>query len=216
MMRKAAVVLCGGESRRMGLPKATLPFGPETMLARIVRTVRQSVSAVAVVAAPRQGLPPLPAGVIVARDRRGGRGPLEGLAAGLRAVGEQADAVYATSCDVPLLQIAFVDQLFALLGDHQIVVPKDGRFHHPLAAVYRTSVLPRVEQLLDEDRLRPVFLFESVATLRVPIKQLRNVDPALSSLRNLNEPRDYLRALSDAGLDADPDVLKKLRLTGTR
>lgn len=216
MMRKAAVVLCGGESRRMGLPKATLPFGPETMLARIVRTVRQSVSAVAVVAAPRQGLPPLPAGVIVARDRRGGRGPLEGLAAGLRAVGQQADAVYATSCDVPLLQIAFVDRLFALLGDHQIVVPKDGKFHHPLAAVYRTSVLPHVEQLLDEDRLRPVFLFESVATLRVPIKQLRNVDPALSSLRNLNEPRDYLRALSDAGLDADPDVLKKLRLTGTR
>ena len=32
-----AVVLCGGESRRMGRPKAWLPFGPERMLQRVVR-----------------------------------------------------------------------------------------------------------------------------------------------------------------------------------
>ncbi len=197
----------------MGLPKATLPFGAETMLERIVHNVGRAVSLVAVVAAPRQDLPPLPEGVLVTRDRRGGRGPLEGLAAGLRAVARQADAAFATSCDVPLLQIAFVERLFALLGDHQIVVPQDGKFHHPLAAVYRTTTLPHVERLLDEDRLRPFFLFESVSTLRVPVEQFRHFDPALSSLRNLNEPLDYLQALRDAGLLPDPDILKKLGVT---
>lgn len=215
-MRKAAIVLCGGESRRMGLPKATLPFGPETMLERIVRNVARIVSVVTVVAAPRQDLPRLPDGVIVARDRRGGRGPLEGLAAGLRAVASKADTAFATSCDVPLLQTAFVEHLFASLGSYQIVVPEDGKFHHPLAAVYRTTTLPYVDELLHEDRLRPSFLFESVATLRVPVEQLRRVDPTLSSLRNVNEPSDYVNALRDAGLEPDPDVLQKLGLMDAR
>ena len=32
-----SVVLCGGESRRMGLPKADLPFGNELLIERVVR-----------------------------------------------------------------------------------------------------------------------------------------------------------------------------------
>ena len=38
-MTPGAVVLCGGESRRMGRPKAWLPFGDERMLQRVVRLV---------------------------------------------------------------------------------------------------------------------------------------------------------------------------------
>ena len=56
-----AIVLCGGMSRRMGRPKAWLPFGPdEVMLQRVVRLVREVVGPVVVVAAPEQELPMLP------------------------------------------------------------------------------------------------------------------------------------------------------------
>src|SRR5437764_13948831 len=80
------LVLAGGQSTRMGSPKATLPFGPELMLQRVVRLLGSVVRPIIVVAAPGQELPPLPADVIVARDEREQRGPLEGLAAGLAAV----------------------------------------------------------------------------------------------------------------------------------
>ncbi len=37
IMIDAAIILCGGRSSRMGRDKAALPFGPETLLTRVVR-----------------------------------------------------------------------------------------------------------------------------------------------------------------------------------
>lgn len=209
-MKRAAIVLCGGRSSRMGLPKLTLPFGPELMLQRVVRLVGEVVPRVVVVAAPDQELPKLSSEVTVVRDRREGRGPLEGLAAGLGALAGQADSAYATSCDVPLLVPAFVERMFNLLGEHDIAVPKDGRFHHPLAAVYRTSVLPEIDALLAAERLRPLFLFERCDTLEVPVDDLRAIDAELATLENLNRPEDYRRAVKCAGFTIPSEIDRAL------
>ena len=203
-MRIGGIVLCGGRSTRMGRPKATLPFGPELMLQRVVRLLREVVQPIVVVAAADQLLPTLAGDIMAARDERAGRGPLEGLLAGLTAMAPQADAAYVTSCDVPLLKPSFVRRLIGMLDEHEIVVPRDDRFHHPLAAVYRTSILERIADLLQADRLRPVYLFDVANTREVPTDLLRDVDPELWSLRNLNEPHDYLAALSDAGFKEEP------------
>jgi molybdopterin-guanine dinucleotide biosynthesis protein A len=185
----------------MGRDKATLPFGPELMLSRVARLMGEVVEPanIVVVAAPEQVLPPLPLAVNVARDLHKERGPLEGLAAGLRQLSGRADAVYATACDVPLLAPAFVARMFELLGDYDIAVPHDGEHHHPLAAAYRTTVLPHVERLLSADRLRPRFLFDEVNTREIDVEHLRAVDPELATLRNLNHEEDYLAALAVAG-----------------
>ena len=133
-----------------------LPFGSEVMLTRVLRQLNLEPRQCVVVAAPGQALPDLPPGVLVARDDCPGRGPLEGLLAGLKTGRGIADAFYATGCDVPLLRSAWVRGLFDLLSiEHDIVVPCDGRYHHPLAAVYRPNVVPTIERLLAEDRRRP-------------------------------------------------------------
>jgi len=191
------VVLCGGKSTRMGVAKALLPFGPETMLQRVVRLLGTTVSPIVAVAARDQELPALPAAVIVARDEREARGPLEGLRAGLKALPESVGAAYVTSCDVPLLEPAFVEHLLALLGDHDIAVMEIDGFTHPLSAVYRRAVLPQVESLLAQDRLRPVFLFDAVRTRRVSPDEMRGADPDLRTLRNLNTREDYEAALRE-------------------
>ena len=203
-MERGAIILCGGKSTRMGRDKATLPFGPECMLQRVVRLLAEVVPAsnMVIVAALQQELPELPAAIAVVRDARPERGPLEGLAAGLRGLTERIDAAYATSCDVPLLKTDFVRRMFESLGDFRIAVPRDGEHHHPLSAVYRRSVLPAVEQLLDADRLRPRFLFDAVPTREVDVEELRAVDPALETLMNLNTPEDYQAALVSAGIQS--------------
>src|SRR5262245_57883004 len=149
-MRTGAIILCGGKSSRMGRDKATLPFGPELMLQRVVRLVSDAVDLnnLVVVAAPNQSVPELPPEVMVVHDRREFRGPSQGLATGLSRIGDRFDAVYVTGCDVPLLAPAFVERMFQLLGNYEIVVPFDGEHHHSLAAVYRPRVLSKIEALL--------------------------------------------------------------------
>ena len=195
----AGIVLCGGKSTRMGVAKATLPFGPETMLQRVVRLLSTVVAPIVVVAAREQELPELPSGVVVTRDEREARGPLEGLRAGLKAVPETVDAAYVTSCDVPLLEPAFVRRMVDLLGDADIAVMEIDGFTHPLSAVYRRATLPHIESLLAQDRLRPMFLFDAVRTRRVQTDEMVVADPLLRTLRNLNTREDYLAALADAG-----------------
>ena len=194
--------MCGGKSTRMGVPKATLPFGPETMLQRVVRLLGTVVSPIVVVAAREQSLPPLADEVVITYDEREQRGPLEGLRAGLKALPSSVEFAYITSCDVPLLVPAFVERMVELLGDHDIAVMEIDGFPHPLSAVYRRDTLPHVENLLQNDRLRPVFLFDAVRTRRVRPDEMISVDRELRTLRNLNTREDYLAALADAGFSS--------------
>lgn len=197
MTQVGGIVLCGGQSQRMGRPKAWLPIAGEIMLPRVVRLLGEVVAPIVVVAAPEQDLPTLPDDVQIVRDEEKGRGPLQGLAAGLAALQGRAEAAYASSCDVPFLKPAFVRRMMDLLGAHQICVPRVGEYHHPLAAVYRVEVLEVVRALLQENRLRPVFLFDAVPTRVVSADELKDVDPTFETLRNLNTPEDYEQAMRE-------------------
>jgi molybdopterin-guanine dinucleotide biosynthesis protein A len=196
----------------MGSPKAWLDFAGETLLARVVRTVRRACGPVVVVAAPGQHVPPLPADVPIARDPLEGRGPLQGIAAGLHALLESrggsdgVDAAFVTSTDAPFLEPALIARLAALRGgDHDIAVPHTDDHFHPLAAIYACSCLTHIEALLAADRLRPFFLFERVRTVicdgrtLLADPDLATADPELRSFENINTPDDYARAVRSLG-----------------
>ena len=209
-LKFGGVVLCGGRSARMGFDKSTLPFGPELMLQRVVRLLREIVTPVTVVAAKDQLLPTLPDDVLTVFDQHPDCGPLGGLYTGLTASQVHVDAVYVTSCDVPLLRPAFVRRICSLMTDYEIVVPVDQDHIHPLAGVYRTHLATRVRKLLDSQRFRPLFLIQESKSLQVSTKQLQDVDPDLSSLFNLNRPSDYLAAIQQAGLEIPASLRARL------
>jgi molybdopterin-guanine dinucleotide biosynthesis protein A len=198
-----ALIVCGGQSRRMGRPKAWLPFGGETLLERVVRLVGTVAGPIVVVAAPDQRLPRLDSEIRVVHDPVSHRGPLQGIATGLAALPPSVELAYATGTDVPFLVPSWIGRLADLIGDEDIAIPRVDGYHHPLAALYRrATVLPAAERLLEADRLRPVFLFESLRARIVHADELRGIDPGLDTLRNLNTPEDYARALRSAGLGA--------------
>jgi molybdenum cofactor guanylyltransferase len=199
MADAAGIVLAGGRSSRMGSPKAALEWHGSTLLRRVIGIVARGVDGpVVVVRAPGQDLPDLPDGVEVVDDAREGRGPLQGLAAGLAAVRDAAPVAYASSTDVPLLHPRFVRRVVAAVGDDvDVALPHVGGYPQPLAAAYRTALVDTVERVIAEDRMRPAFLFEACRVRRLDQAALLEdpalaaLDPALESVLNLNEPGDY-------------------------
>jgi molybdenum cofactor guanylyltransferase len=205
MADAAAIVLAGGRSSRMGSPKAALDWHGSTLLRRVTGIVARVVAPgpVVVVSAPGQELPALDGAVEVVADEREGRGPLQGLAAGLAAVGDRALVTYVSSTDVPLLHPAFVGRVLAALDeDVDVALPEVGGYRQPLSAGYRVDLLGTINDLIAADRMRPAFLFEQSRVLYMSEADLlregsvARLDPDLRSVSNLNEPADYEQALA--------------------
>jgi molybdopterin-guanine dinucleotide biosynthesis protein A len=203
MPRTAGIVLAGGRSVRMGTSKAGLDWHGSTLLKRITGLVGRAVDGpVIVVGADCQELPALGPEVELVFDARPDRGPLQGLHAGLAAVRERADVVYASSTDVPLLHPSFIRRVLGAAGDGvDVVLPVVGGHRQTLAAAYRTELRVTVAELLEREILRPAALFERCRVLELTEAELRDDgdiedDPELDSLRNLNEPAELARALA--------------------
>lgn len=202
-MRLGAIILAGGRSSRMGRAKESLPFGGDTLLAHVARTLATCCERVVVVARDAaQVLPPLPAGVAHTHDLVAGRGPLAGLAAGLRwlaGAGFAAnDAAFVTACDHPFLGADVVRALAARLGAHDAVIPRAGGVLQPLCAIYRLAVAPACELLLAQPDGAPRALATAVDALALDAEDLRGIDPELRFLRDLDTPADYEAARRDA------------------
>jgi molybdenum cofactor guanylyltransferase len=198
----AAVVLAGGRSSRMGTAKASLPWHGSTLLRRVSGLAARVVDGpVVVVRAAGQALPALPASVEVLDDPSEGRGPLQGMAVGLGALRDRADVAFVCAVDLPFLHPAFVRRVLlaydATDPPVDVVLPVARGHAQPLAAAYRPGLAPLVDKLLSADRLRPAFLMDECDVLRLDDDALlddpglRDADPELDSVVNLNTPADY-------------------------
>ncbi len=201
------MVLAGGKSSRMGTPKAALEWHGATLLHRTVAIAARATSGpVVVVRAPGQDLPaPLPAGVLVVDDPQEGKGPVQGIAAGLAALAGRAEAAFIASTDLPFLHPAFIRSVLHGLSAPgtcapDVCLPVARGYPQPLAAAYRVSLAQTAERLVKEARLRPAFLFAECLVNRLDDAALRAdpvlaaLDPHLDSLVNVNEPADYAAA----------------------
>jgi molybdopterin-guanine dinucleotide biosynthesis protein A len=185
----------------MGAPKAALEWHGSTLLRRAAGIVARVVDGpVIVVRAAGQALPALPADVEVADDAHADRGPVQGIASGLDAIGDRATVVYVTAVDAPLLHPAFVRHVVrSLRAQDDVALPRIDGFAQPLAAAYRTTIAPHLHAQLHRDRrdTRSLFALPGVYVRELDERALRAdpdvaaLDPDLDSLLNLNAPGEY-------------------------
>lgn len=179
-----ALILAGGDSRRMGQDKAALVLEGKTLLAHVTDTMQQVFPKVIVSVRQLRG------GVDVPQvcDEVEASGPLAGLIAGLA----QAETpwVFALACDMPFVTVKVVEGLAAWRGRYQAVVPIVDGHPQPLAAFYAASALPlmRAQLAAGERSLRA--MLEKLEVCYVNEQELRAFDPALRSFFDLDTPQD--------------------------
>ena len=212
----------------MGTAKTALEWHGSTLLRRTVGIVARATSGpVVVVRATGQDLPELPEGTVVADDPREGKGPVQGIAAGLAALSGRAEFAFVSSTDMPFLHPAFIRRVLDVAAQSMgtgtgtgtdVVLPVARGYKQPLAAAYRVSLAETAERLVIQDRLRPAFLFgecrvetlDEAALKRDPV--LAALDPDLDSVLNVNTPADYAAARARPA----PEVTVQLFSRGPR
>lgn len=180
------LILSGGNSRRMGRDKASLPVGRQSLVERIAMRLAPAVDEVLISVGPSG---PTYDGRRTVVDRFVGMGPLGGMHAGL--LEARHPLVWVVACDVPDVEPALGSLLCRHAGGVDAVVPQPGDKLEGVCAIYRPSVGQVIEDLLGEGHRAVRALLDRITVRVVGADELRSVDPELRSFRNLNTPSDY-------------------------
>ncbi len=196
---RAAIVLAGGASSRVGADKLRALVDGRPLLDRALVAVDEVAATIVVVVPPQAETPPLPelaARVLVARDADRHQGPLAGLAAGLAALAVDApgvDLAILVGGDMPLLVPAVLArQLDALAADPALgALTLEAEPLAPLPMAVRPSlVAPAAAAVLADGRraLRAVLRLVPAGVL--PATSWRALDPTGTTLRDVDKPED--------------------------
>ena len=220
----AAIVLCGGESSRMGFDKFRLPLGDRTFLECVVEKLATVVDGPIIAAASERT-----AGEVakikdamneerfqIVVDQRNDSGPMEGIRVGLDAAGQVARWAFVTSCDVPLICPEVLGVLQNSIDEIdspeiEAVMPTSPKRIFGMTAIYRCSVAAKVADMVERRQLRVSDLATELKTKRISVEEIRKADPELDSMKNLNSPSDYLEFLRQRGFDCPAEIEGLLR-----
>ena len=183
------LLLAGGASRRMGRPKALLPYGETTLAEHVVDTLAAAFDEVLIGANDPVAVP---AALLTlyrrVADLHRDAGPLAGIEAGLAAA--QHDTLFAVACDMPLVTGELATAIVEATQGHDAAVPRIGGRPEPACAAYRRQAAGPIAAALREGRRKAAEVLEEL-----DVAWLDDLDPGLFA--NANDPAAY-RALLDA------------------
>jgi len=182
-----AVIIAGGQSRRMRRDKALIEVGGICLIEHVLHALKPLFSEIFINAnAPniyrRFGVP-------VVHDILPDSGPLGGIHTALTAA--RSEYVFCVACDMPLLQPPLIRLMQQQVSGYDALVPHTADGFHPLHAIYATRCLVEIEKLLQERLFKVSALFDHIHTKFLEETDIRSVDPELQSFLNLNTQEEF-------------------------
>jgi molybdenum cofactor guanylyltransferase len=189
-----AIILAGGDSRRMGSDKTNLLLGEQTLLQHVIVTMQQIFPDVIV--SVRQPRPEIDLRQVCDEqpdEGMPGGGPLAGLVSCLGRIA--TPWAFAVACDMPFVEPALVEWLGKFRSTYQAVVPVVRGHPQPLAAYYAGSCLASMRESLamHDKSLRGAL--QMLHVCYVDEAGLLDTDPQLRSFFDLDTPQDVEKAL---------------------
>jgi molybdopterin-guanine dinucleotide biosynthesis protein A len=187
-----AVVLAGGQGKRLGQAKAMLKLGDEVLIEGVIDKVTTLADEVIVVTSNSQNDLPhnLPAEVFT--DIYPGKSALGGVYTGLVKSGSYYNVVVA--CDMPFLNLSLLQYMISLASDVDMVSIKVGPNVEPLHSIYSKGCIEHIENMIEKNDLQINHLLDAVKVRYIEEDELDKYDPHHLSFFNINNKTDFARA----------------------
>lgn len=180
-MQASGFVLAGGASKRMGRPKALLPYQGSTLVEFVAGRVREAVGSVALIGDPLEFGH---LGLAVFGDTIPGCGPAGGILTALQATATDWNLIVA--CDMPGISTAALRDLLQHTEGARtscVAAAALGGQPEPLCAVYHRRCAPAIAQAIRDKHLKMRDLIGEVGVTTVALA------PAV--LINVNTPSEW-------------------------
>jgi molybdopterin-guanine dinucleotide biosynthesis protein A len=182
----SAIILAGGQSRRMQREKSLLPVNGCTLIETVIAQIGPHFNEIIISTAAKDKFTFL--NLPLVEDEMPGQGPLLAIMSALRISNHEVNFVLA--CDIPFIHIPFLQKILSLAQNHDIVVPRylDGKFE-PLFAAYNRCIIPTIEKQYKRGDRKISHLFPVCRTKFVAMDGQK-------WFRNLNTMKEYHEYLS--------------------
>ena len=194
-----AVILCGGQSRRMGQNKAFLPVNGRPLIEGQIEALRRVFERILLVTRAPHEYEHLTKdasatggrAVEVVEDAIAGGGAMVGIYSGLLTV--RGRAGFFVACDMPFLNEGLIRFMIGLSVKEDVVIPKSPLGLEPTHAVYSKACLAPMERQMREGDFKIINFFPHVAVRVVSDAEVRQHDPPGLALVNINTQDEYKR-----------------------
>ena len=197
---KSCIILCGGQSRRMGRDKGSMIIQDKPMIKHILSTLNHQIDEVLIVLNDQNRIDRYAEfinpqdytyTITFLEDKIKNKGPMPGIMTGLLKI--RSDYALILPCDSPYVSEKYVQSIFEeLTDDYQAIVPYHDpndklKTSEPLHSIYNKNVIPLIEDLVNEDILHIKGLIEKIDAKFVLID---NKKIEKKEFKNLNRPED--------------------------
>ncbi|MGF7060612.1 molybdenum cofactor guanylyltransferase [Brassicibacter mesophilus] len=183
-----AVILAGGESRRMGFDKQLIKINERRLMDSLINKLKHEFDQIIIVTNKPEyyiGLSDM-----IVSDIIKGMGPLSGIHVGLKNASSQL--VYFIACDMPNINLEYIRHVKEKLKytDYKACVTRFGEWIEPFNSFYSKDIIRNIEYYLMENRKSIFKLLERLEVYYIPEWEARNFSPNWDMFLNLNTKED--------------------------
>ena len=197
---KSCIILCGGQSRRMGLDKGSMIIQKKPMIKHILSTLNHEINEAVIVLNDKNRIDKYNQfinpedydyRIKFVEDKIKNKGPMPGIMTGLENISSQYSLIL--PCDSPYVTKKYIKTIFNEITEgYQAIVPYHDnenklKTSEPLHSIYNKNIISEIEKLISEDTLHIKGLIEKITTKFVLIDNKKILK---KEFRNLNRPED--------------------------
>lgn len=198
--QQSCILLCGGQSRRMGQDKGSMIIQNKPMINHILSTLNDEINEVIIVLNNKQRIDNYKNFIKTndynfkinfVEDEIKDIGPMSGILTGLKHI--SSDYALILPCDSPYVTNNLIRNIFNEIDSkYQAIVPYHDnknklKTSEPLHSIYNKNIIPEIEKLISKDVLHIKGLIEKIDTKFILIDDKKLLK---KEFRNLNRPTD--------------------------